>query len=189
MRGKLYVAEEKFDLAQTALLKAIDLDPNLTSAYDLLIPTYLRANKLPEHERALRRLAELYRSRGDESRARDILQHFATVGDLVDHAAGDEEFAPGGGDELHGGALLDDDSGALFGDEFPDSEGAPELSIDFGSELEIGPGASLSGAPRQPVARERACDADTRELTRVANCNGDSGSTVVHRVGGSPSRK
>ena len=48
MRGKLYVAEEKFDLAQTALLKAIDLDSNLISAYDLLTPTCLRANKLPE---------------------------------------------------------------------------------------------------------------------------------------------
>src|SRR5438552_16358036 len=48
MRGKLYVAEEKFDLAQTALLKAIDLDSNLISAYDLLTPTYLRANKVPE---------------------------------------------------------------------------------------------------------------------------------------------
>src|SRR6266567_2459069 len=48
MRGKLYVAEEKFDLAQTALLKAIDLDSNLTSAYDLLMPTYQHANKLPE---------------------------------------------------------------------------------------------------------------------------------------------
>src|SRR5205823_13861591 len=48
VRGKLYVAEEKFDLAQTALLKAIDLDSNLISAYDLLTPTCLRANKLPE---------------------------------------------------------------------------------------------------------------------------------------------
>src|SRR6266568_21110 len=39
LRGKLYLAEKKFDLAQTALLKAIDLDPNLTPAYDLLVPT------------------------------------------------------------------------------------------------------------------------------------------------------
>jgi tetratricopeptide (TPR) repeat protein len=48
MRGKLYMAEEKFDLAQTALLKAIDLDSNLTSAYNLLMHTYQHANKLPE---------------------------------------------------------------------------------------------------------------------------------------------
>src|SRR6267143_912377 len=48
LRGKLYLAEEKFDLAQTALLKAIDLDPNLSPAYDLLMPAFLHANNLPE---------------------------------------------------------------------------------------------------------------------------------------------
>src|SRR5207244_11767197 len=34
LEGKLNAAEGKFDLAQTALLKAIDLDPNLTRAYE-----------------------------------------------------------------------------------------------------------------------------------------------------------
>jgi len=48
LRGKLYLAEKKFDLAQTALLKAIDLDPDLTSAYDLLVPTFLHANNPSE---------------------------------------------------------------------------------------------------------------------------------------------
>jgi len=48
LRGKLYLAEKKFDLAQTALLKAIDLDPNLSSAYDLLVPTFLQANNPSE---------------------------------------------------------------------------------------------------------------------------------------------
>jgi len=48
LRGKLYLAEKKIDLAQTALLKAIDLDPDLTSAYDLLVPTFLHANNPSE---------------------------------------------------------------------------------------------------------------------------------------------
>jgi len=48
LRGKLYLAEKKFDLAQTALLKAIDLDPNLSSAYDLLAPAFLYANNPTE---------------------------------------------------------------------------------------------------------------------------------------------
>jgi tetratricopeptide (TPR) repeat protein len=48
LRGKLYLSEKKFDLAQTAVLKAIDLDPNLSSAYDLLVPTFLRANNPSE---------------------------------------------------------------------------------------------------------------------------------------------
>jgi len=48
LRGKLYLSEKKFDLAQTALLKAIDLNPNLSSAYDLLAPTFLHANNQSE---------------------------------------------------------------------------------------------------------------------------------------------
>jgi len=48
LQGKLYSAEGKFDVAQAALLKAINLDPNFTRAYDLLVPVYSRANKLPE---------------------------------------------------------------------------------------------------------------------------------------------
>src|SRR5262249_763999 len=104
----------------------------------------------------LRRLAELFRSRGDESRARDILQRFAEV---VDLAGGREETSPR--DELRGGAsLLEDDDADLFGSEFPDSEGAPEIPIDFGSGLEIGPGASLSGKLR-PAARAEATVAVT----------------------------
>ncbi len=134
--------------------RALQLDDGNTDRYEQLAVLFERANKPAEHERVLRRLAELYRSRGDESRARDILQRFAAVGELSD--AGGEVAAPGD-DELSGGGLIDDDdASALFGDEFPDTEGGPELSIDFGSELEIGPGASLSGAPRQPIARAEA---------------------------------
>src|SRR5207302_8876558 len=48
LRVKLYLGEKKFDLAQTALLKAIDLDPDLTSAYDLLVPAFLHANNPSE---------------------------------------------------------------------------------------------------------------------------------------------
>jgi tetratricopeptide (TPR) repeat protein len=134
--------------------RALQLDDGNTDRYEQLAALFERANKPAEHERVLRRLAELYRSRGDESSARDILQRFAAVGELSD--AGGEVAAPGD-DELSGGGLIDDDdASALFGDEFPDTEGGPELSIDFGSELEIGPGASLSGAPRQPIARAEA---------------------------------
>src|SRR5437763_14018519 len=46
LRGKLYLAEKQFNLAQTALLKAIEMDPDLTSAYDLLVPAFLISNNL-----------------------------------------------------------------------------------------------------------------------------------------------
>ncbi len=140
-RGKL---AEAISLAE----RALQLDDGNTERYEQLALLFERAKKLPEHERVLRRLAELYRSRGDESRARDILQRFAHVGELTADTADGDEFAPGP-DELAGGGVLDDDAGVLFGDAFPDTEGAPELSVDFGSELEIGPGASLSGTARK----------------------------------------
>ena len=66
LRGKLYLAEEKFDLAQTALLKAIDLDPNLSPAYDLLMPTYAHAKNLPE---ALNQMNAVLAKKPDDLRA------------------------------------------------------------------------------------------------------------------------
>jgi tetratricopeptide (TPR) repeat protein len=146
--------------------RALQLDDGNAERYEQLASLFERAKKMPEHERVLRRLAELYRGRGDESRARDILQRFASVGELSDAAAGADALGldAGGADELSGGDLLGDDAGALFGDEFPDSEGAPELSIDFGSELEIGPGASLSGALRPASADATVLVSDDEEL-------------------------
>jgi pilus assembly protein FimV len=145
-------ARGKFAEAIPLAERALQLDDGNAERFEQLAVLFERAKKLPEHERVMRRLAELYRSRGDESHAREILQRFANT-DLGSGAAEPDEFAPPV-DELKGAGLLDGDADALFGDEFPDSEGAPELSIDFGSELEIGPGASLSGAPRQASLAE-----------------------------------
>jgi len=145
-RGKL---AEAIPLAE----RALQLDDGNTERYEQLASLFERANKLPEHERVQRKLAELYRDRGDQGRARQILERFADVGAIGGGATEEDEFAPPA-DELKGAGLLDGDPDALFGDEFPDSDGAPELSIDFGSELEIGPGASLSGAPRGTALAE-----------------------------------
>ena len=66
LRGKLYLSEKKFDLAQTALLKAIDLDPNLSSAYDLLAPAFLYANNPSE---ALNQMNAVLAKKPDDFRA------------------------------------------------------------------------------------------------------------------------
>jgi tetratricopeptide (TPR) repeat protein len=154
--GQSLAARGKTPEAIALAERALQLDDGNTERYEQLAALFERAQKLPEQERVLRRLAELYRSRGEESRARDILQRFANVGELTDPGS-EDEVAPPDGDELHGGGVLDDaDASALFGEEFPDSEGAPDIAIDFGSELEIGPGASLSGAPRRPLSSAEA---------------------------------
>jgi tetratricopeptide (TPR) repeat protein len=93
LQGKLYSAEGKFDVAQTALLKAIDLDPNFSRAYDLLVPIFSRANKLPEalnemnavlakkpnDVRALLLTASIYDAMKDYNKARDSYEKVVTV--------------------------------------------------------------------------------------------------------------
>jgi tetratricopeptide (TPR) repeat protein len=55
LRGKIYAAQEDFTHAEADLLKAIDLDPNLTSAYLLLAQLYLKTNK---QQQAIEKLNE-----------------------------------------------------------------------------------------------------------------------------------
>jgi len=93
LRGKLYTSEGKFDLAQEALLKAIDLDPNFNRAYDLLVPIFRRANKLPQalnemnavlakkpnDVRALLLTASIYDATKDYNKSRDSYEKVLTV--------------------------------------------------------------------------------------------------------------
>jgi tetratricopeptide (TPR) repeat protein len=46
--GKLYSAQGKWDRAEAALLKTLELDPDYSNAYDLLISTYIATNKLTQ---------------------------------------------------------------------------------------------------------------------------------------------
>ena len=48
LQGKIYAAQGRWDRAEAALLKALELDPNYLNAYDLLISTYVASNKLPQ---------------------------------------------------------------------------------------------------------------------------------------------
>src|SRR5262249_7459666 len=48
IEGKIYGTKHEWDQAEAALKKAIDLDPNFSKAYEILISTYFVANKLPE---------------------------------------------------------------------------------------------------------------------------------------------
>jgi len=93
LEGKLYSAEGKFDVAQTALLKALDLDPNFSRAYDMLIPIFSRANKLPEalsemnavlakkpnDGRALLLSGFIYNAMKDYNKSRDSYEKVLTV--------------------------------------------------------------------------------------------------------------
>ncbi len=46
--GKIYAAQGDWDRAEAALLKTLELDPDYSSAHDLLISTYIATNKLTQ---------------------------------------------------------------------------------------------------------------------------------------------
>jgi tetratricopeptide (TPR) repeat protein len=48
LEAKIYFAQGEWDRAEAALLKALQLDPNDSKTYNLLIYTYIAANKLPD---------------------------------------------------------------------------------------------------------------------------------------------
>jgi tetratricopeptide (TPR) repeat protein len=65
LEGKIYLAQGDFDRAEVSLLKALELDPTNRDAYDLLIYTYLGANRLGD---ALSRLNNLFSKQPDNVR-------------------------------------------------------------------------------------------------------------------------
>ncbi len=123
-RGKV---SEAVPLAE----RAAQLDDANPDRYELLADLFEKTNRPADREKALRGMAEVYRQRGDDDRARSILQRFVPS---------ELEVA---GDPAVGGADLAND-GDFFDAELSVEDG-PELSADFGNDLGIDPGSSLSG--------------------------------------------
>ena len=100
LEGKIYAAQGKWDNAEGALLKALELDPNSSSTYDLLISTYLAANKLsqaialleglisksPGNARALMLSALIYEKLNDFAKAREAYEKVLAVKPESPHA-------------------------------------------------------------------------------------------------------
>jgi len=141
-RGKV---SEAVPLAE----RAVQLDDANPEHYELLADLFARTDRTAERDRTIRGLAEVYRQRGDEDRARDLLQRNVSVGDL--------RAADSGVADLDGGD-------ALFGDRFPDADGAPELSVDFGNDAGIDPGSSASGLSMGPVWSDAPKEDEPEEL-------------------------
>lgn len=85
LEARVYSAQGEWDHAEAALLKTLDIDPNFSRAYDLLIATYISANKLapaigqleglltknPNNSRALMMTALIYDKKGDLEKTGD----------------------------------------------------------------------------------------------------------------------
>ena len=91
--GKILAAEEKWEAAQAELQKTLQLDPNFSAAYDLLVQTYLATNKLPQavsqlqallskdpnNTAALMTLALVYERMKDFPKARDAYEKLLAI--------------------------------------------------------------------------------------------------------------
>jgi tetratricopeptide (TPR) repeat protein len=88
MEAKIYIGQLAWDRAEAALLKALELEPNFPSAYELLIVTYMATNKFPQavselqaylakqpgNTRALMTLGAIYEKQKDVPKARDTYE-------------------------------------------------------------------------------------------------------------------
>lgn len=70
VEGKIHALRGEWEQAEAAFKKAIDLDPNFSKGYELLISTYFAANKLPD---AVAQLESLLSKNPGDSRALFIL--------------------------------------------------------------------------------------------------------------------
>jgi tetratricopeptide (TPR) repeat protein len=91
--GKILATEEKWDLAEAEFQKTLQLDPNFSNAYDLLVQAYVATNKLPQaleqlktqvaknpnDVSALTTLALLYERTNDFAKARDAYERVLAI--------------------------------------------------------------------------------------------------------------
>jgi tetratricopeptide (TPR) repeat protein len=88
LEGKVFTAKKDWPKAEASLKKAVELDANLTTAYDLLVAIYLETGKSdqavreleailaksPQNKVALMTLADLEEKQGNYAKARDIYE-------------------------------------------------------------------------------------------------------------------
>jgi tetratricopeptide (TPR) repeat protein len=98
LAGRIFAAQGNWDRAEAALLKTLELDPNFSSAYNLLLSTYLATNKLtnaidqvhgmlskkPDNVRLLMLSALIYERMSEFAKARDAYEKLlSTAPDFV----------------------------------------------------------------------------------------------------------
>ena len=100
LKGQVYAARAQWDLAETSLRKAIALDSNFASAYDVLLSTLVASNHLheavilldewllkkPDSIRALMLLGQLYDRLNESTKARDAYERLLSIKSDSPHA-------------------------------------------------------------------------------------------------------
>jgi len=163
--------------------RALDCEQDEVAHYELLADVYRAQQRDTELAATYRSLADLYRRRGDEDSARDIIQRFVPPNGLAapldsDAMLGDEsmlgdEPAVCGQASLGGGSALGDDDSTLLDEEFLDDQlleddlldekgpAEPVAPQDFAEETVLRvPGVSDSDPPTDEMPIPRQLDQD-----------------------------
>jgi tetratricopeptide (TPR) repeat protein len=145
--GRALIDQGNAQRAEPFARKLIEADPELPEGHEMLAEIQRADGREDAVEETYRKLAEIYRNRGDDSKAREITQRFLAS----------EDLATAGGDL--GGAPTDSLMGAMGAPGEPIGSSSPEDSIDaatFGDDAEpVGTAAasepSLAPAPMEPI--------------------------------------
>ncbi len=134
------IAKGQADRAEPFAKRATELKPDSTDGFEILAEAYRANGRVEELEPVYRKLADLYRTHGDEDRAREILQRFVSAEPLQLDESGlqaaptpqesepdvlDDTPLPRGGPSDRGGDQQEDD--AVF---FETAAPVPQPEID-----------------------------------------------------------
>ena len=161
--GQVALTVRRFDLAIEIGQALTDLDPGDADAYELLGSGYDGAGQVEQRTAIYTKLAEIYRERGDDDLARDVIQRF-------------------GGDSVFGSGTSEDP--VLAGSEDPVEIGSddPELSdpgFTTGDGLVIGePISDLADAAEVEEAPEEASASGLPPLPEIDEPEADASPAV-----------
>ncbi len=145
--GRALIDQGNAQRAEPFARKLIEADPERPEGHEMLAEIQRADGREDAVEETYRKLAEIYRNRGDDSKAREITQRFLAS----------EDLAAAGGDL--GGAPVEALVGEMGSPGEPISGSSPEDSIDaatFGDDAEpVGTAAasepSLAPEPMEPI--------------------------------------
>lgn len=172
---------ERPEAAEPSLLKATEVSVEAVEAWEALARVHEALGRTKELEDTWKTVAAIYKDRGDEDRAKEILQLYVTP-EALDADEEDEAPDAAPSEEIPGGQTIGDLAGDTGEDldldigegatapEAPVAADAPELDLDDEIEIELDEELpdGEAGAPDETPQAEAPAEADPAQLLAEA---------------------